>query len=272
MANYIQQFEGTGALHLYLTTTPRRKEVWGERTVVDNDNYMKKWAKCTIEEGLELLDKGDKKAAAKIKAEGEILAEANSGARLNIVPAVVGCLPCVPNFLRGVPTSMLKVVNTPREMPVIDIFVCVSVYDGINTKKVAEKAAMLANVITATEISGVRVNLWAVSGMLHDNGNRYGFIVSIKDADAPLNLLNIAFALTNMGFSRTLSLLYLEQVCEERDGGYGIPLSAKAAKEAIGRDGLYFSIKDMVMEDEQLKHIEQRVNEYLASRNAHGEI
>ena len=131
---------------------------------------------------------------------------------------------------------------------------------------------MLANVITATEMSGVRVNLWAVTGMLHQNGNRYGFIVSIKDADAPLNLLNIAFPLTNLGFSRTLSLLYLEQVCSEKDYNYGRPMGVDSAREAIGREGLYFSIREMVQRDEQLKHIEQRVNEYLASRNADGGI
>ena len=249
--------------------TAKRKSAWENDSLFDNsEDYLKKWCGELPDEAMEKLFKGDADAAKKIKAQGEILNEAQGGTMPKIEIGVYGCIPSVPNYLRGVPANMMRVVREPRRNPVIDIYVENSIYDRIDTDRVAQKAAIIANVIYATEMAGVRVNLYAVntSHDHHDTGKAYAMVVKIKDADAPLNLLNIAFCVCNKAMHRSIFLMWLERHANNRVSGYGAPMRGDNVKNTFGIDGIVLSIRDMVDNYWGIDDVTRKINEYLKNK------
>lgn len=249
--------------------TAKRNKAWEGDSIFDNsESYLKSWCGELPDEAMEKFFKGDADAAKKIKAQGEILNEAQGGTMPKIEIGVYGCIPSVPNYLRGVPANMMRVVREPRRNPVIDIYVENSIYDGIDTDKVAEKAAIIANVIYATEMAGVRVNLYAVntSHDHHDTGKAYAMVVKIKDADAPLNLLNIAFCVTNRAMHRSVFFAWLERHATNRVIGYGAPMHGDNVKKTFDIDGIVLSIRDMVDNCWGIDQVTRKINEYLKNK------
>lgn len=275
MKNFMR-YESVAELHDALRNAEPLK-VWKdsfERVRKDmSDEECKKFAGCTFAEAFELLDKGDAKCAAMIKAEGEILNEAQGGAMPKIEVGVYGCIPSVPNYLRGVPTNMMRVVREPRHNPIIDVYVDTGISYGVKCKQAAIAAAKIANVITAVEMSGVRVNLYAVSGAedavffgTKDKGDAAGFAVKIKEANAPLNLLNIAFPMTNPAFCRVVSLHWQECNLEWVWSGHGNLMAAKTIAETFGLDGLTLSVQETISYGYSLETIARKFNEYLKTK------
>lgn len=247
----------------------KRKSAWENDSIFDSsDDYLKRWSGELPDDATEKLFKGDADAAKKIKAQGEILNEAQGGTMPKIEVGVYGCIPSVPNYLRGVPANMMRVVREPRRNPVIDIYVENSIYDGIDVNKVAEKAAIIANVIYATEMEGVRVNLYSVNTAhdSHDTEKAYAMIVKIKDADAPLNLLNIAFCVTNRAMHRSIFLKWLERHADNRLSGYGRPMRGSEIQPTFGIDGIILSMRDMVDCYMGIDDITRKINEYLKTK------
>ena len=249
--------------------TAKRNADWENDSFFDNSkDYLKKWCGELPDEAMEKLFKGDADAAKKIKAQGEILNEAQGGTMPKIEIGVYGCIPSVPNYLHGVPANMMRVVREPRRNPVIDIYVESSIYAGIDVDSVAQKAAIIANVIYATEMEGVRVNLYAVntSHDHHDTGKAYAMVVKIKDADAPLNLLNIAFCVCNRAMHRSVFLQWLERHADNRISGYGAPMRGDNVKNTFGIDGIVLSIRDMVDNCWGIDQVTNKINEYLKNK------
>ena len=202
-----KKFESTA--ELADTTSLEPLECWkgtSECVGEKSESYQKSWGGATLAECREYLHSGDPVAAAKIKAEGDIIAKKQGEGAPNLESGVYGCVPCVPNYLRGVPKNMLRVDRKYPRKPVIDIYVDTAIWDGVNLDRLAEAAAKVANVVTATERAGVRVNLYAlVCAQMKKKGDYpdyLGFSVRVKDSRAPLNLLNIAFSLTNRALCR----------------------------------------------------------------------
>ena len=227
--------------------------------------YQKRWAGETLDDSIEKLDKGDAAAAAKIKAQGDILAEQNCGRMPKIETSVIGCVPNVPNYLRGVPTNMMRVNIEPRQKPIIDMYINSAIYAGIDTDKVAKAAAMIANLIAGTEAADIRVNLYAINAV-SKNGGKYGMCVKIKDADSPLNLLNIGYCICNRAFCRCTFTRWLECNVEHYVENYGTPMYNESIKESFNVDGLFFDIKSMVENNTTFEELEMKTNGYLKSR------
>jgi hypothetical protein len=255
-------------LYDHIRTAKRNKAWEGDSIFDNNESYLKSWCGELPDKAMEKFFKGDADAAKKIKAQGEILNEAQGGTMPKIEIGVYGCIPSVPNYLRGVPANMMRVVREPRRNPVIDIYVENSIYDGIDVNKVAEKAAIIANVIYATEMEGVRVNLYSVntSHDHHVTGKAYAMICKIKDADAPLNLLNIAFCVCNKAMHRSIFLKWLECHADNRISGYGAPMRGDNVKNTFNIDGIVLSIRDMVDNCCGIDQVTRKINEYLKNK------
>lgn len=243
-------------------------KVWEEDSLFERgEDFQRSWCGETLRDAFSLLDTGDAKRAAKIKAQGEILAENTTGKMPQIVTSVQGCIPNVPNYLRGVPNNMMRVIKEPRLKPIIDLYVDSTIYDGISVDEVARKAAIIANVITATELEGVRVNLYATCGVqdTYRDNKCYGICVKIKDADSPLNLLNVAFSICNRAFCRAIFCRWMEcNISSHRMEGYGRPMKGEAVKNEFKLDGLLLSIRDLVDKHAGLEDVTKMMNEYLA--------
>lgn len=220
----------------------------------------------SIEEAKDLLINGDNASAAKIKAAGEITPPAKES-KPRLRNAVVGCLPNVPNYLRGVPTQMFSVVSTARKKPVINIIIEATIYDGINETALAQKCNALANAIAAVELAGYRINLFAAAAS-HTYGkseNVCGFVVNIKEADAPLNLLAVAFPLMNKAFCRAIYMRWVDVNVPFYMPNYGYVCRQTQIKENINVDGVFFSLSELVNRNKKEVDITNTINEYITA-------
>jgi hypothetical protein len=221
----------------------------------------------SIDEAKELLLRGDSINAAKIRAEGEIIKPRGEHNPI-LKTAVAGCLPNVPNYLRGVPAQMYQIKNNIRRRPIINIYIEVTVADSTDLAKLAQKAAVISNAIAATELSGYRVNLFAVYGIKNTKEYCAGFCVNIKEADSPLNLLNIAFPLLNPAFSTVLGADWVDKnIKTSMKVGryvYGYVLHSEEIRREFGINGLFFSLREMIRKDDNTDSVCMKINEYLA--------
>lgn len=220
----------------------------------------------TIDEARKMFEFGDAAAAAKIRAEGDFIKPAEEHKPI-LRSAVCGCLPNVPNYLRGVPTQMYQIKSNSRKKPVIDIYVEATIYDGINESKLAKKCAALANAIAAVELAGYRINLYAVCAC-KNSYNSCGVCVNIKQADAPLNLLNIAFPLTNKAFCRAVFLRWVDvnvnHTIHSSSSNYGHMVGVDRIKDLFGiKDGLFLSVAKLTDRDVSQQELEKQINEYI---------
>lgn len=232
-----------------------------------SEERLKRFAGVSsIEEAKDLLINGDNASAAKIKAAGEITPPAKES-KPRLRSAVVGCLPNVPNYLRGVPTQMYNVVSTARKKPVINIIVEAAIYDGINETALAQKCNALANAIAAVELAGYRINLFAAaaSHTYRKSEKVCGFIVNIKEADAPLNLLAVAFPLMNKAFCRAIYLRWVDVNVPFEMPNYGNVCRQTQIKENLNVEGVFFSLSELVDRNKTEVDITNDINEYITA-------
>ena len=223
---------------------------------------QKSWCGATLSESVNFLENGDADAAAKIKAEGNIIAKKRGTGAPNLESSVVGCVPCVPNYLRGVPKTMLKIDRQYPKKPVIDVYVDTTIWDGIDLDKLAIAAAKIANVIAATERAGVRCNLYAMCGCKRD-GNYAALFVKIKDSRAPLNLLNIAFPLTNRAFCRMCFLRWFHGASDKYFRNNGSVMSGTEIRNVFNVKGVLLSTSDIVRYGTSIDSIATTINSYI---------
>ena len=180
-----------------------------------------------------------------------------------MINSVIGCIPNVPNYLRGVPNQMMKVIREPKKKPIIDVFIDASIWHSVDINKAARAAAKIASVITATENAGVRCNVYALCAS-EKNNCMAAMTVKIKEASSPLNLLNVAFPLTNRAFCRVTFIHWLETTCPEYISCHGQVMSGERAKRELGLEGLVFSMGDTINNNYDIEYLTRKVNDYLA--------
>ena len=160
---------------------------------------------------------------------------------------------------------MMRVIREPRRNPIIDVYVDAGISYSTKLKDAAIATAKIANVITAVEMSGVRVNLYAVFGT-KEGSDAAGFAVKIKEANSPLNLLNIAFPMTNSAFCRVVSLHWQECNSDKVWGGHGSLMSAKTIADTFGLEGLTLSVQETIDHKTSIENIAKKFNEYLKTK------
>lgn len=252
------------------TLTEPRLQCWedsSESIKSWSDSSMESWGGATFSDTLKYLNCGNPELAAKIKAEGDIIAKKQGEGAPNLENAVYGCVPCVPNYLRGVPKNMLKVDRKYPRKPVIDVYVDATIWDGVNLDRLAQACAKVANVVTATERAGVRVNLYTIvsSRDKKDRNSCYGVCVRIKDSRAPLNLLNIAFPLTSRAFCRVAFCTWMESHVDKVVGGHGSVMSGHDVEQKFGIKGVLLSISDIVRYGTSIDSIATTINAFIAA-------
>lgn len=258
----IVEYKSVAALTAALIDAEPNK-CWGSYAIKAKNDNNTRWSGEKFADAFEKLSCGDQANAAKIKAQGDIIAKGKGKGVPQFELSVRGCLPSVPNYLRGVPKNMLNVRREPRHKPVIDMFIDSGIYDGIDTDKVAAFTARLANVIAAVERAGVRINLYSAC-IGQNKKDVYGYVVKIKEASSPLNLLNIAFPIMNRAMCRVVFLHWMDVNIDHVIYGHGCVTSGSDVKKNIGREGVYFSThEDLNM---SIESIAMRVNEYLNNK------
>lgn len=113
-----------------------------------------------------------------------------------------GSYACIPDYLRGIPTSMRRQVEIGDEHAPISILVCSSCSAGINSETMLNRGVTILALVMA--LARIRpISLWTVA-TLHgqDTGET---ILSTQINTTPLDLATACYVLTSAGFCRRIT-------------------------------------------------------------------
>ena len=142
--------------------------------------------------------------------------------------AIVGCAPCVPNALAGVPDSMFEITEQPQKQRVIRFAVEVARPCDTVTTSIMNQGTALLSIIDALETSGVSVELWAVHHQ--QSGTKTRLEICVKRAGEFWSADTVAFALCHPAFFRRLGFMFVEATPVFKDccpSAYGNAVGAK---------------------------------------------
>jgi hypothetical protein len=223
--------------------------VSGRRTAsMDNDSSFSETA--NILEAWEKLERGDVSKVGQAVLEGldKLNLRSNKSVMFN---DVVGFAANVPNYLMGVPQTMVNREVKIFQNKIVTILVNTSVSGGTSTETIRKVALKILEVILKLERDGYRVNLYKMIGSTADDGSILGFI-KLKDDRERINLQKLMFPLTHPAMQRRLDFRFRE--CYGRvdvtHEGYGSQYKwnkdfvAKYFKRLCNGDFLYANLHD----------------------------
>ena len=195
-----------------------------------------------LETANKLLEYGDAGSLEKIQAV-RVRNNAGNGAeiRRRQVNSVVGYTPNVPNYLRGIPVSMIGQTRQRfQSSKVINIVYGAGAAYNIGPEQIASESSKLLSVINSIEKAGYRVGLSILySRTNQDRSEREACIIKIKDAGQYMDVRKLAYILVNPSFQRRHLFRFTETVTEFSDprwqDHYGYHVDKEYNKDLINR-------------------------------------
>lgn len=172
---------------------------------------------------------------------------------------VCGHYACVPRYLQGIPTNMIRTSYTQERKKVVKINKDISYHCKVEPEQMIEEGAKVLECIKRMEGAGVRVELYVMIS-LYDNDlkNKNIVRVCVKKSNQRLNIKQIAFPLVHPSMVRRIFLSFIERAKEfntkEYCKNYGRPAcDGKAESEVMS--GEY--IIPQITEEKEIVDIEK---------------
>ena len=208
-----KKFESLSAFHSYVDKGQTQPNFVGHEdskreTSYDSDFYGTK----TYQEAEDLLLNGDEQNASKIEKGGVarerkmLKLDAN---RRKLFCDVTGVMPHVPNYIAGVPTTMVNARMIRQKQKVLNLVYNVSVNGSVGAKDMEDVAIKMLTAIMRCEANGVRINLY-VCDISEKSGQIIGWLLRIKSSGQHLDVLKAAYPLTNPAMLRRHSFRFTE--------------------------------------------------------------
>lgn len=221
-------FSNISELYNYINKTPRRRTAGNSSESGDYDFTNTH----SLDEAYDLLLGGDEKLFGKFKKLDKISVEKILGNVINRpkeINDVVGYQANVPQFLLGIPTSMINQEPKKTSQKVLNIALSVGVSACVDTDEIEEAGNIYIQVLDLLEKAGYRINLYIISANdTYNNGKIYS-LVRVKTDKEPFNIKKSIFPIMHPSMLRRIFFKYWE-VCDcfyedgDRDftqGGYG---------------------------------------------------
>lgn len=160
----------------------------------------------TFDEALKALkygwEDGRYQLESKVK---ELNLKTNETKKIKYEYNVVGGNACVPRYLQGIPTNMIKSNMVSKETKVINIYKTAPYIYSVSAEEILEDAAKTVIIVNKLEELGYKVNLY-IAKLNEDYRNdvKFGVRVKIKDAKMKLNLKKISFCIINPDMQRRI--------------------------------------------------------------------
>lgn len=159
----------------------------GVRTWSEVENYMNTGYSPAVE----------KLSNTKANLEGQ-------AKRVRFGNEVVGFMPIVPLVLQGVPNCMINTRMKPIKAKVVNIYFDMTCKSETQPEEIMRVGQNVLAAITELEMQGYRFNLYSTQ-TYYDYGEGADILcVKIKNANTPLNIKRMSFALTHPAFFRAV--------------------------------------------------------------------
>lgn len=264
----IKKFDSVSSYSRYLSSRSTNSVFSGKSLCSQDDDYDFSGTH-SYDEAEDMLKKGDKKHLGLIKKELVECKIKSKGSCIKTISyaSFVGSMPHIPNYIAGVPKTMIAKKRTIVKSPkVITILYNPSVSCRMTTSQVVKASIKVMNLINEIESKGVRVNLYVSNFGKSSKSSRYetaGAIVRIKAAEEYTNLLKIVYPMVNPSMHRRHFLRFIETAdIKDRSwiGGYGYPMFSEVeVKKAMNKVGIkfdaYFSAMEIIHNNYNLKSV-----------------
>lgn len=267
--DYIRKFDSVSSYSRYLSQRSENS-VFKNHSLESIKGDFAFSGTHSFEEAESFMMQGDKKNLALIKKELVECKIKSKGTCIKTISyaSFVGSMPHIPNYIAGVPKTMIAKKRTVVRSPkVITILYNPSVSCRMTTSQVIKASIKVMSLINEVESKGVRVNLYVANlGKSNSTGKRCeiaGQIIRIKAAEEYTNLIKLVYPMVNPSMHRRHFFKFLE-TAELKDKswtcGYGYPiyneLEAKAAIKSAGiKFDAYFSAMEIINRNYHLKNI-----------------
>lgn len=143
---------------------------------------------------------------------------------------VVGFTPCVPRYLNGIPTNMVRQVKEQAKEKVIILNRPINVHGGVTTDEIIRYATTFMSIVNKLESEGYKVGINILTMTFDLNFSKTIPVVStklcVKKPSERLNIAQISFACCNPDYQRRIQFKLRENVPECSKiachyGGYG---------------------------------------------------
>lgn len=166
----------------------------------------------TYDEANDLLLYGDHKLRKKVEEQGVAKLKANLNkyvVKRQVFTSVQGFAPHVPNYIAGVPNSMINVRQKHVKQNVVTVFYNCAVSGCTSAEKITEAVTKLCCALIRLEAQGIRVNLYA--GTLGSSeGQKVSFSVKVKSSGQPFDTLKMMYPLAHPSFNRRHKFRFVE--------------------------------------------------------------
>lgn len=264
----IKKFDSVSSYSRYLSSRSTNSVFSGKSLCSQDDDYDYAGT-YSYSEAEDMMKKGDRKNLELIRKEIVELKIKSKGSCIKTISytSFVGSMPHVPNYIAGVPKTMIAKKRTLVKSPkVITILYNPSVSCRITKSQCVKASVKVMNLINQIESKGVRVNLYVANFGKSSKNSRHeiaGAIVRIKAAEEYTNLLKLVYPMVNPSMHRRHFLRFIETAdIKDRSwiGGYGYPIFDESeARRAISRAGIkfdaYFSAMEIINNGYNLKNI-----------------
>lgn len=184
-----------------------------------------------------LMNYGDSGSLEKMQA---VKVRKNAGQGTEIrrrqVNSVVGYAPNVPNYLRGVPVSMIGQTRQRfQSSKVVSVVYNFTVYSGVSQDSITKESAKLLSVITSMERAGYRAGL-SVMFSATKGAERYNIIIKVKDPGQYMDVRKLAYIFVNPSFLRRHCFRAEEtekELTEEWNKGYGMVSDSNICRRIV---------------------------------------
>lgn len=227
MRQIVKTFRGVSEMSDYLQHATTSASFNGHELC--SDRVRRGWSEMTYNEADNLLRCGDMENARKISSRvQEITRMRGSGTqtRRRSFNDVVGYAVHVPNYLTGVPTTMINSRRVSvRSSKVLNIVYNSTFHHGTDLDEVIDAGAKVLTYLRDLEAKGYRVNLYVMMSS-KGGGEQCTVMVKVKDSEQYLNITKTAYPIVNPDFLRKHFCRLIE--CETHDGefplSYGTPV------------------------------------------------
>ena len=230
--DFAETFPSLGVFLNTIDSRPMNKVFVDDETECSKTGSKSFTTTKSYEEASELMLHGDSENLKKLVSIDNVdLLKLHGTKKVNRQQkSVCGGFPLVPVYLTGVPKDMLASKKIVTKTKVINIIYNISVPGSLEASSIVKAGANMVSIIRYLERNGIRVNLYTIWATWDKRSlHRCAFFVKIKDAGAPLNLLNIAYPIINPSMLRRHGFKWLETIPTKIPNsytyGYGSPVS-----------------------------------------------
>lgn len=232
---YMYYFDSITDLYRYIVNN--KKEIPAGASTLKRDKF---YGGISFKEALKRLLNGDEELAKdinNIKIDG-VVAEKLTFKYINDIQGVV---PNVPNFLMGLPQSMVRIQRTKikSSQKILNLVFDISVSCMITKKEYMQVSKLFLDVIDKVEKMGYRCNLYiAAVSMSESERFMNTFLIKLKNSNEPFNRYKCSFVLGHMAMFRRIMFRLIE-LADENDinvkyySGYGTVTNRNLVKKTV---------------------------------------